>query len=103
MKFANILISLAAATNQVSVVDKVIASKTSSDGVTIYNANAGVVPGAVGHNLRNHDQCHTFYGDCHSCVLAGCSPYTKGKIPSTVECQGNRGNEETPTYGGMFG
>ena len=55
MKFANILISLVAATNQESAVDKVIASKTSSDGVTIYNANAGVVPGAVGLDLRNHD------------------------------------------------
>ena len=102
MKFYNLLISLVAATNQESAVDKVIASKTESDGVTIYNANAGVVPGAVGLNLRNHDSCSSFYGDCHSCVLAGCSPNTAGAIPSTVKCEGTRSNE-TPTYGHLFG
>ena len=39
-----------------------------------YDATERVSDGAVGLNLKNNDHCSTFDGNCHSCVLAGCSP-----------------------------
>ena len=55
MKFLNILVSLAAAAKE-------------------YNSDFRVVDMAVGSKIRNNDPCSKFHDDCHSCVLAGCSP-----------------------------
>ena len=37
-------------------------------------ANDAVPDMEIGPLLRNQKPCQTFDGDCHSCVLAGCSP-----------------------------
>ena len=104
MKFFNLLLPLVVAVEE-SAVTRDTFSETHSGDITIYNAKAKVKRDAVGSDLKNHNSCSSFNGNCHACVLAGCTPITQGKTHTTVECDPNNAHrdQETPTFGSLFG
>jgi len=53
----------------------------------------------VGSNIRNHNACATFKGDCHSCVLAGCIPERENCVNPPNKSERDI---ETPTYQEVF-
>jgi hypothetical protein len=72
--FATLFALASAAKMKGSTKQTYIFSISKSNGNTFINLDERVATTAVGNNVKNHDSCDKFDGDCHSCVVAGCSP-----------------------------
>lgn len=78
----------------------VTAYQTPRDFKKSLNSNAAVYvdQNKIGMQVDSSSPCSTWNHDCHSCVMAGCSPVKGQKICALPGMAGSTREHETPTF-----